>query len=663
MIAGRMLRMWRKKKAIIRMVVGVVILLSVLSACGKKQTQPNVPLQDLIIEYSLDNMLAYAAAEDGTVYAVDYDLSGEEGVYGLHRFNGQGMHEESISLQDYSMVEAMAVSEDGKQVYFTAQDVEFGLFSYSVEDSELTMLCGLPYFDRVKQLAVVGDVVYLLGQSPNWQSAKAPDFGYSFAGERLVAYGTATGEQVQLGFDFPVSMSASGVGTLIVFGYLTGDGYCMMEYDPAEDSVQVISRLENYKFSCFAACNGGKNVIYDYTPGSRGLVISDIQKISVEADLYPASLTLRMPSACVGGLVYCWSTERHALISFPLDAVQKNNKELTFISREYGALNAPYGCGYSINRVELSDEKLTLKILARDKDYDLCMGDTLLGSGRNLRENGVFYPLNDVPEIQEYLERCFPYVREAATKEDGTVWMLPVKVNVYGMVVRQKEAQAAGLHLYNGMTWEEYAGEILGAEEKYRKRIEENSSYSIFFFGKQYFARYHTLEGGVFTGACTALSSVCGADWGEEAKEGNYILEMPPGSLLIDVGEDYKRERYGEDAAFIAMPKLSSADDNIANCVFLAVNPDSARRDEALAYLAALAAYLTQRGDLPFFMDWQGESMLDETLHKAYENGEVCFAVDYDVYGEGFDELFSGELELSEYIKKTEPKLRMYWGE
>lgn len=664
MIAGKLLGMWWKKKAILRM-AGFVILLSVLSACGKKQTQPNVPLQDLIIEYSLDNMLAYAAAEDGTVYAINYDLSGEEGVYRLHRFNGQGMHEESIPLQDYSMVEAMAVSEDGKQVYFTAQNAEFGLFSYSVEDSELTMLCGLPYFDRVKQLAVVGDVVYLLGQSPNWQSAKAPDFGYSFAGERLVAYGTATGEQIQLGFDFPVSMSASGVGTLIVFGYLTGDGYCMMEYDPAEDSMQVISRLENYKFSCFAACNGGKDVIYDYTTGSRGLVISDIQKISVEADLYPDSLTLRMPPACVGGLVYCWTIRKGggALISFPLDAVQKNNRELTFISKEYGALNAPYGCGYSINRVELSDEKLTLKILARDKDYDLCMGDTLLGSGRNLRENGVFYPLNDVPEIQEYLERCFPYVREAATKEDGTVWMLPVEVNVYGMVVRQKEAQAAGLHLYNGMTWEEFAGEILGTEEKYRKRIEKNTYFWVSTFGKQYFARYHTLEGEVFTDAYTALSGVCKTDWGEEAEAGDFILEMMGGPLWLGLGSGSLKEQYGGDGVYMAMPKLSAADGNIANCVFLAVNPDSARRDEALAYLAALAAYLTRRGDLPFFMDWQGEGVLDETLHKAYENGEVCFAVDYDVYGEGFDELFSGELELSEYIKKTEPKLRMYWGE
>lgn len=660
--------MKKRREAVPGIVVaGFVLLLCAFAACGKEQAEPNVPLQELIVEYPLDNMLAYAAAEDGTVYAVNLDLSGEEPEYGLHRFNGQGMHEEYISLRDYSMVEAVALSGDGCQVYFTAQKVEeYGvdlcLFRYSVEDGALAMLCGLSYFDHVRQLAVVGDAVYLLGQSLNWQPAKSPDEGYHFLGERLVAYRIATGEQIQLGFDFPVAMSESGAGTLIVFGYLAGDGYCMMEYDPAKDSMQVVSRLENYKFDRFAACNGGKDVIYDYNPNSRGLVISDIRKLSVEAELYPDSFTLLMPPSCVGGRVYCDSRGTRCLISFPLDAVRRNNRELTFISKEYGALNAPYGCGYSINRVELSDEKLTLKILARDKDYDLCMGDTLLGSGENLRENGVFYPLNDVPEIEEYFGRCFPYVREAATKADGTIWMLPVDVNVYGMIVRQDAAREAGLNLYDGITWEEYAREILGTQEKYRKRMEHRAGFLVSVFGNQYFTRYPTLEGGAFADAYNALSNICEAGCGGEATEDNFILMSAGAPFWLHLGAS-GRQRYGGDAAFLAMPKLSATDGSIANCVFLAVNPDSARRDEALAYLAALAAYLSQRRDLPFFTDWQGEGMLDETLHKAYENVEIGFAIDYDVYGEGFDELFFGELSLEEYIRKTEPKLKMYWGE
>ena len=453
------------------MAAGLCLLFSGFSACGKKQAEPGIPLQELIVEYPLYNPLAYAAAEDGTVYIVNFDQTEEgEPEYQLHCFDKQGTHEGWVGLgEEYSMIEALAVSEDGKQVYFTAQNAEYGmdlyLFSYSAEDKEIDMLCGLSYFDHVRQLAVVGDAVYLLGQSPNWQIEKAPDSGYSFSGERLVGYLPAAEELVQLGFDFPVSMSASGTGTLIVLGYLTGDGYCMMEYDPAKDSMQVISRLENYKFDRFAACNGGKDVIYDYNLNSRGLVLSDIRQLSVEAELYPDSMTILMAPGYTGGRVYCHSRQTGSLISFPLAAVQRNNEELTFISKENGALNAPYGCGYSMNRVELSDDKLTLKILARDKDFDLCMGSTLFGSGGNLRENGVFYPLNDVPEIEEYLNRCFPFVREAATKEDGTIWMLPVDVNIFGMVIRQKAAEEAGLSLYDGITRKEFAQEIRGTTD------------------------------------------------------------------------------------------------------------------------------------------------------------------------------------------------------
>lgn len=182
-------------------------------------------------------------------------------------------------------------------------------------------------------------------------------------------------------------------------------------------------------------------------------------------------------------------------------------------------------------------------------------------------------------------------------------------------------------------------------------------------FGHQYFTRYHTLEGEAFQDAYTALFEIWNTPCGGEASEDNFILKSVGGPIWLGFGSDYTRQQYGEDAAFISMPKLGAEDRNIANCVYLAVNPDSSRRDEARAYLAALAAYLSRSEELPFFKDWQGEGVLDKTMHKTYENGEIGFAVDYDIYGEGFDELFSGTMTLSEYIKRTEQKLEMYWGE
>ena len=123
------------------------------------------------------------------------------------------------------------------------------------------------------------------------------------------------------------------------------------------------------------------------------------------------------------------------------------------------------------------------------------------------------------------------------------------------------------------------------------------------------------------------------------------------------------RTYYEEDGVFVGMPKFSASDKNIASCIFLAVNPDSKKRDEALAYLADLIAYQMKLEDVPYFSDKKEENALNNALYEVYENAEVVFAVDSDIYDAGFEEMLSGKLSVSEYIKQTESKLKIYWGE
>lgn len=635
-------------------------------SCGKKQTEPNTPIQDLLTQYPLENMLSFAAAKDGTVYGVNC-ITGEDPEYQLHRFNAQGEEEEYVSLKNYFMVNTPALSEDEKTLYFTAENDTYGfelyLFAYSLSDGSITMLCEFPYFTSIKQVTVVGNTIYLLGKSPNWQEKESPASGYPFAGERLVSYAIDTKEQRQLGFDFPINMAASGTGTLIVSGYLNGTGYCLMEYDPEKDSMQVIGSMEKYKFDRFAVCNDGKDVIYDYINKQRGLVLSEIKNLAVETELYPAGSAAWAPVLYVGGKVYCKDLYTATLHSFPLDAVQRENKTLSFITREYRWQETPYGCGYQMERVELPDDKFTLKVLARDKDYDLCLGDTLAGDGKNFQQNGAFYPLNDVPGIDEYLTRCFPYVREAATKEDGTIWMLPVSVEVFCLFAERTVLEESGLTLKENMTWEEYRQLLRLATEKQREQIFLNDSMAKAYFCEQYFSYYHTLENSLFAESIDALSEICKLDCGAKATLGNILWQpleqvywMGPNRKEVPVG-------FGEDAVLVSLPKLAATDKNIASCTYLAVNPDSAKLGEVLAYLTDLIAYLMDGGGMPYFTDWERENALDEVLYQVYENGEIAFAIDPDVYSEGLEEMLSGTLPLEEYIQKTESKLKMYWGE
>ncbi len=82
-----------------------------------------------------------------------------------------------------------------------------------------------------------------------------------------------------------------------------------------------------------------------------------------------------------------------------------------------------------------------------------------------------------------------------------------------------------------------------------------------------------------------------------------------------------------------------------------------------MAYLADLIAYQMKLEDVPYFSDKKEENALNNALYEVYENAEVVFAVDSDIYDAGFEEMLSGKLSVSEYIKQTESKLKIYWGE
>ena len=102
----------------------------------------------------------------------------------------------------------------------------------------------------------------------------------------------------------------------------------------------------------------------------------------------------------------------------------------------------------------------------------------------------------------------------------------------------------------------------------------------------------------------------------------------------------------------------------MVTCYFITVNPNSSRLNEALAYVADLAAYLGARDDLYFLKDFETEpgSFIDQ-LRGLYEYGEVYFAIDPDVYMIGLDEVMAGEIPPEEYAREAERRLRMYLGE
>jgi len=447
-----------------------------------------------------------------------------------------------------------------------------------------------------------------------------------------------------------------------VFYIHTEDGFCLLRYNEAEDTAQVLAKTENYRMRYFTLCNQGESIVYA-TSGIRGLVLSDISDWETESELY-ANGNFFDAVCGANGWIACRAYTGKSIVYFPVEQVQKKTDTLRYLSVTYGTAT-PHGCGYKIEREYFSQQELdkfALKILAQDKDYDLCLVDSSHSISYNIKQNASFYPLNDIPGIEEYLDACFPYVREAATDEDGLIWMLPVAVNIPGLVVNADIAGEYGFS--NNMSFVEFLSGLTALSEEELMRLDTPEYAFIREFFRQYFAKYKSVDTEVFRENLSLFSKTweqlekpdaSSSDGGEDVYEYVHTEETYHFQFVLD---------FCENKAVVSVPKLNAEDKNYGTCLFLAVNPESDRLEATLQYLADWIAYTMKQPEKPLFFANRevGEDAYEASLYELYQNGEIVFGIDSDIY-EGYDAVLSDVSKLEEYIAETERKLRIYMNE
>lgn len=651
-------------------VFGIVWIIFSFAACKKVKIESGVPLQEVLIEYPMDNVQAFTARNDGMVFLITIEQPIDEFMsgYKFYQYNIEGKCVDEYELGKYSYIQAIAAQENKDIVYFIGQEDSNALclFAFHLTTRQIDKLCEFPYFKEIKKMICTDSRIYVLGQRQRVEIVKQGTSEYDFsAEEKLIYYSIDDQELYDLGFEFPINMALGEGETIVVLGYLAENGYCLMEYDPVSDTMKIKKRLDAYKFDDFVVCNEGKSLIYGYVNNPHGLVKADYNNMELEVELYEYVDQNGINEFVwyAGERVYCMDSISKHLISFPLDAVQRQNKELRLISELPSA--SPYGCGYVIDWVNMSWDKIVLKTLAQDRDYDLCMGSSSYAGSYAMKNSDSFYPLNDVPGIEEYMERCFPYVREAATKESGAIWMLPFTVWTSGVVVQEDQLEQTGISLWDNMTYMEFAELIRGLSEEEKNLIDLSSYYLSNSFAQQYFWHNTSVKENSFFTCMESLRELY-----EIFPPKLALWERVPcmsETFGMDIFDDitFTLSRYeGSQARVYSFPRGKSTDKNMLGCYFLAVNPNSTRLKETLSYLADLIAYLMERDDIWYFKDFQTEpSSFAEQVYGLYQDGEIPFAIDKDVYETGFEEALNGELPLEKYIEDTDRKLQMYLGE
>ena len=647
----------------------LVLLLCVPgTACRKEEEYVARTVQDVCSVYAYENAKAYTIDEEGNLYCFDCEVGDDYSLSNLQLVkldkDGNELFRRATERIKISGLSAIAVKD--KLLYYTGHEFDIekkdaciALYSYHLDTGEITYIQSFREFKRVDRILVSENSVYLIGKD-KYGPGSGDSVSYAYQGEKLMWCSLDTKEVNVMALEEPMDMALDADGTPVFYIH-TEDGFCLLRYNEAEDTAQVLAKTENYRMRYFTLCNQGESIVYA-TSGIRGLVLSDISDWETESELYADGSFF--DAVCgANGWIACRAYSEKNIVYFPVEQVQKKTDTLRYLSVTYGTAT-PHGCGYKIEREYFSQQELdkfAIKILAQDKDYDLCLVDSADSISYNIRQNASFYPLNDIPGIEEYLDACFPYVREAATDEDGNLWMLPVAVNIPGFVVNTDIAGDYGFT--DNMSFVEFLSALNALSEDELARADMPESAFIREFFRQYFTKYKSVDTEEFRENLSLFSKTREHLGKQEASS----------SGKEDIYEYIKSEEtyhfqfvldFCENKAVVSVPKLNAEDKNYGTCLFLAVNPESDRLEATLQYLADWIAYTMKQPEKPlFFVNREvGEDAYEASLYELYQNGEIVFSIDTEIY-EGYDEVLSDVSKLEEYIAETERKLRIYMGE
>ena len=649
--------------------LAIVVLLCVIgTACKKEEKYVAVPVQEVCNAYSHENVIAYTIDAEGSMYCLER-MEGNDGAGDFVRLvkadkDGAVVMERPIECIKASGLTAIAVKDN--LLYFTGQGIDqekkgvcVYLYSYHLDTEEVSFIQSFRYFEYIDRILVNERRIYLLGRN-RFRGPVGTSSAYSYNGEKLMWYEPDTKEISMMAFEEPMDMALMEDGTPVFYVH-TEEGFYLLRYNEEQDTAQVLAKTTDYRMRYFALSNQGESMVY--VSSGRGLVLSEVSDWMTESELYPDAAFFA-EVFCINGWAACTAESNHCvdIVWFPLDKVQKKTETLRYLSVGY-ELGTPYGCGYKIERKNFSlqeMDKFALKLLAQDKDYDLCLVDTADAISYNLRENAVFYPLNDIPGIEEYLDACFPYVREAATDEDGVIWMLPIEVTIPGLVMNQDDANKYGFT--NNMSFEDFTTVLSALPEEALKRMQTPASSFAHELLTQCLAQHKSVDTEEFRETLIRLSQ------SEESLAQGNTSSGGAGNLYeyIGIAEFYHAVFVEEieNRIVYSVPKLNAEDKNYGTCLFLAVNPESDRLEATLQYLADWIAYTMKQPEKPlFFADRVvGEDAYEASLYELYQNGEIVFSIDSEIY-EGYDAVLSDVSKLEEYIAETERKLKIYMGE
>ena len=651
------------------------------------QKEPTTELETLAIE---PEIFYYQGTEDANAIALDKEgllytatviensqkqiREGEQWEEDTQRFciydlDGTCLQQVDVTLGN-TIVHAMVIEDT--TLYCVSYTLEYGLVLYAVDLTtwEVTKLAiiGEQDYEYIQKMLIIGDYIYLFGSSelaegktyelhPNITSVTYFDY--------MVGRVSKIAENPKVEFlmiDFPLDIYQTKDNTLMIYHYNEDYGFGFLEFSPQEETLQEVGWINgDVQYYDLCSCEDGflfmkgYELHYGTVDGIEAQITTDETLINFRGVSY------------LKGFIFYYDYYENVIERVCITDTLKENKEIHLLINGADTANM-YGCGYKMIREEVDAETFSLKVLARDSDFDLYLLSSSQGNSYNIKDNGVFYPLNEVPGVKEYLDACFPYLKEFATNEDGDIWMLPIDLNIPVLLYDRVYCKEQGID-FSTMNYEAFLNFTEQMELENSGKIVNVKMISEFL--AQYFWLEDSFDTERFRTYASQLKSFYSVtkDYISPKETYSEILpefyyEYAPFNKNLTYYLDYMEyfELPYEKVGMIEIPKMEEGLPNVGTCTFFAVNSESKNLEATLSYLSTLCTYLMTLENSFLLADkttYDDISLVQE-YYQLYKNGAIYFVMDKEVYEDDFIAYLEGSMKLEEMIEEVERRLEIY---
>lgn len=670
------------KKYIAVFLMAVLFLFS--CGCDKSEeidkTETDADNEAFVYEQSIG--VTHMAAAGDTLYTLSSDEEDFKAV--ISAFSPDGKKISSTVFPDFEAYDIKRICADENGVYAAARSSNgFSVYALDMKKGAAEPVCELKELDSIEKIGVYDKKLYWLGKcrdeaepiGPLFTTKEGTRISYQDGGEKMGCVDLKSGENIFSDIDFPVTFSVSSDG-VTVYAFDGESSYYFSDYANSSEKkyTNKLTLINDFEFF-------GKNGVFAFLGGEEFHGVLPVSKADGESGVNIAAVGVYISEICGSETGCIWLNTADTNISgeyrikrYDLSDLVITNKPIRVISSEY--VEAPFLPGSEIQLNQLSGEGFALKVLSLDKSYDAVMISSDQSVANDVKEKDCFYPLNDVAGVPEYLERCFPYIKEAVTDSEGNIHMLPIAVEIPMIVYNEKNCSENGIvfptelepftqMVRQASTVSEYYGCLRYwiVETQLIGYLSENSSFDTEEFRSLAVLLKEKCTENIFKGNFDLYPALMTAQYSRRDK---YYMDIYENALFTQL-TSYKEQitlLNDENLRAAPMPAAGSGK-NVAFCTFICVNPYSDRLPEILTFIENLVSEMSERQNSCMLADKStySSTAYAQDIYDIYENGEICFQIPIEIYYENFNKFCADEISLDKFISEADRKLSAYLNE